>query len=93
MSKLADAVKKKQSQAARSPAQEIIEGDAWRSAEPDAPATNVDGKYPNAFLMRFNDWEFGALQAMARAEDRSVQKTARRLLRQALKAAVEKGDI
>lgn len=68
-----------------SAAQEIIEGNAWRTADPSAPpARDPDGKYVQTFLLRLNEWEIGALAAAAKSGDRSAQQTARRLLRHGL---------
>ncbi|MES9844893.1 MAG: hypothetical protein ABW131_09635 [Candidatus Sedimenticola sp. 6PFRAG5] len=80
--------KKKPTHRRESAAKQIIEGEAWKTADPDAPATKNDNKYVNAFLLRLNDWEMGALSEAAKGQGRSAQQQARLILRQALKELI-----
>ncbi|MCG8076805.1 MAG: hypothetical protein N0E55_10135 [Candidatus Thiodiazotropha taylori] len=73
-----------------SAAKQIIEGEAWRATDPDAPPTKEGTKYTNSFLLRLNDWEMGALMEAAKEEGRSAQQQARLILRQALKEMISK---
>ena len=79
---------KKRSTESKPEAQIIIEGEAWRTTDPDAQATKVDGKYINSFLLRLNPWEIGALSEIAKNEGRSTQQQARLILREALKQVI-----
>ncbi|MEJ1390452.1 MAG: hypothetical protein RPU34_06090 [Candidatus Sedimenticola sp. (ex Thyasira tokunagai)] len=71
-----------------SAAKAIIEGEAWRAVDPDAPPAKDGTKYTNSFLLRLNDWEMGALMEAAKEEGRSAQQQARLILRQALKEMI-----
>jgi|GEM_PF-4043715 hypothetical protein len=73
-----------------SAAQAIIEGEGWKTTDPEAPATKEKDKYINAFLLRLNEWEMGALSMVAKGEGRSAQQQARLLLRAALKDMILK---
>lgn len=81
---------KKRSTTSKPEAQIIIEGEAWRTTDPDLQATKVDGKYTNSFLLRLNSWEIGALSEIAKNEGRSTQQQARLILRNALKQTILK---
>ena len=87
---LVGVAKKKARRDTPNAAQAIIEGDAWRAADPRAPAARDDqGRYVQTFLLRLNPWEIGALAVVAKQQERSAQATARRLLREALMRELE----
>ncbi|MCM8921838.1 MAG: hypothetical protein LC540_17505 [Candidatus Thiodiazotropha sp.] len=81
---------KRPTQKRESAAKKIIEGEGWKTTDPDAPATKIADKYVNAFLLRLNEWEMGALTEAAKGQGRSAQQQARLMLRQALKVMISK---
>ena len=89
MGKLTEAARRKKDRTQPAAARQIIEGDAWRNADPHAPPRKEDGRYVHAMQLRLNDWEAGALAYCARQDGRSKQAMIRKILRAGLLACME----